>query len=59
MREKLEVVPDVGPDILSLVHQFVKKRNQFHQLIVWFIHKPRLYGDTILKLVSKSLKHDL
>ena len=30
MREKLEVVPDVGPDILSLVHQFVKERNQFH-----------------------------
>ena len=53
---ELELVPDLGPHVLALVHQPVKERDQLHQLVIRAINEPRLDGDTILQLVPECLE---
>ena len=51
-----ESVSDVGPDVLGLALQPVQERHQLHQLVVRLVHEPRLNGNPILQLISKSLQ---
>ena len=50
-----ECLPDVGTDVVSLLLQPVEEGDQLHQLVVFFVHEPRLDWDPVLQLVAERL----